>query len=163
MPAEELGEQVIADVISSLRAIVAGTSYHYTPGAVIRVSQFDERWLEEAGKQVVYMVRDTVGEVQVPPAAAFGNDVRDYSVFVMVAYQHPDIEVPLNASIAAKGTIRNRMVRDVKKKLMEDQTRGGVAERTDIFEVERDFEEPEAWIIAEIPVVVRVHHPWANP
>lgn len=163
MPSEELGEQVIEHVVDSLDEIAAGVDYHVTPVKVIRVTQFERNWLDESAGSVIYMVRDTVDEVMVPTAAAFGNDVRDYTVFVMLAHRDQAEENPFNASLTARGTIRNRMIRDVKKKLMVDQTRGGIAERTDIFEVARDFEEPQGWIIAEVPVVVRVHHAWANP
>ncbi len=96
-------------------------------------------------------------------AAAFGETADALDVFIMLAAQDKRGDKdPFTADLLS-GTIRNRMVKDVVKKLEGNYTRGGLSYNTVRGNVRRDFVEPRGWILAEIHFVITYQHDLGEP
>ena len=163
--AESIVEQIIAQVKTDLEAITGdnGTTYWYTPGKVIRVDYFDSKNHFRTGYgDYIYMIRDTVDEDEAPRAAAMGGMADLFDLYILLAARDTrGNEDPFKATTAA-GTIRNRMIHDVRKKLETDHTRGGLALDTRFHE-RRDFVEPDGWIVGEVQCVITYTHTRGSP
>ena len=157
-------EQIIASFKTDLEAITGddGATYWYTPGKVIRVDYLESRVSFNAGHgNPVYMVGDT-GPDRPSATAAFGETGRAIGVFVLTAIQHEGERDPYTATIVP-GTIRNRMIKDVVKKIEINRMRGGLSLDTEYQDVKRDFKEPKGWILAEIYFEVIYQHDIGDP
>lgn len=153
---ESIVEQILANVKTQLAAIREGNDYHYTP-TVERVDDYTMANLDSSAGEVIYLVRDTGDERAASDPAEFGENAREFDIFVLAAYKDTrDGTNPYTASAPISGTIRNRMIRDITKKLLVDVSRGGLAILTSVFEPKRDAD-VEGWIVAEIPAVVLFH------
>lgn len=163
--AESLVERISAAIKTDLEGITgdSGTTYWYTPGKVIRVDYTESRVVFKTGYgNPVYMVSDT-GDDGPGAVAEFGETGRTLGVFVLCAYQDDRGERdPYEASTLA-GTIRNRMIRDVVKKIELDSTLGGLAFDVVYRDVKRDFEEPIGWILGEVYFEVTYEHTIGAP
>ena len=160
---ESIPEQILENVKTQLAAIREGDDYHYTPDAVVRVDHFVEGDLDTSTGTVVYLVRNTGDERQSANAAEFGKNARDFDVPVLVAYKDTrDGTNPHKASDPISGTIRNRMIRDVTKKLLADESRGGLAIETNVLEALREFD-IAGWIVGMVPSVVLYHYDRTAP
>jgi len=162
MPAESIPTQIRAEIQTTLETIVADADYHVRASKVIRVDHFLREWLDKSFDRV-YMIRDTSPEIESVDESTFTRVRRDYTVFIMLCAQAPGDFDPFNPSGPHPGTIRDRMIRDVEKKLYVDPKRGGLAIDTNIEEPERDFQGPAGWITAELPVVVWYYHTYGDP
>lgn len=163
---ESIVEQIVAAIKTDLEAIVgdSGTNYWYTPDIVVRVDEYRNAHLKEI-YDTIYLIRETGYERTTDIAAAFGEVGAMLEVFVMALTKDPrnaDERDPFDATTLA-GTYRNRMVRDVVKKLESDRTLGGLAFNVEYSGVGRDFEEPEGWIVAEIAFDVHYIHTLETP
>ncbi len=161
---ESIVEQILANVKTQLEAIVSdrGANWWYTPDAVARVDRWDTKYLDMAKGEVIYLVRNT-GDERPADQDHWGSRSRELDVFVLVAKRDDRADVnPYIAKAPLSGTIRNRMIRDVEKKLYTDITRGGVALSTDVREPNRD-QAAAGWVVAEIPVTVTFVHTKAAP
>lgn len=164
--AESVAEQILAKIKTELEAITGddGTTYWYTPSKVVRVDYFDSRahFRPEYGNYL-YFIRNTGDEDESELYADFSDQAEDLDIFIMAAARDTrGNRDPFTASTNS-GTIRERMIRDVKKVLQTDPTRGGLAIHTNRFRVRRDFQEPDGWILAEIYCMVTYTYTWANP
>ena len=162
--AESKVEQIVASIKTDLEAITGddGATYWYTPGKVIRVDYLESRVSFKDGYgSPIYMVGDT-GSDRPSATAAFGETGRALGIFVLAAAQHEDDRDPYTATVVP-GTIRNRLVKDVVKKIESNRMRGGLALDTEYLDVKRDFDEPEGWILAEIYFEVTYQHDIGDP
>jgi hypothetical protein len=159
-------EQILAAIKTSLEGITgdSGTTYWYTPGIVIRVDYTQSRVVFSEGYgNPIYMVSDTGDDVPSTIAAEFGETGRSFSVFVLCAYQDDRGDRDAYTANTLAGTIRNRMVKDITKKLELDTTLGGLVYNLEYLEVKRDFVEPEGWILADAHFEVTYHHDIGDP
>lgn len=127
--AESKVEQILAAVKTDLEAITgdSGTTYWYTPGKVIRVDYTESRVQFKTGYgNPIYMVSDTGDDSPSPVAAAFGETGRSLGVFVLTAYQDTRGDRDAYTASVLSGTIRNRMIKDVVKKIELDRMLGGL-------------------------------------
>jgi hypothetical protein len=108
------------------------------------------------------MVSDTGYDRPSKEAAEFGETGRDFEVFVLCAYQYEGERDPYVAT-TLPGTIRNRMLKDVAKKIELDSTLGGLAYDTEYLDVKRDFKEPVGWILGEVAFGVTYQHDIGDP
>ncbi len=165
--AESKVEQILAAIKTSLEAITgdSGTTYWYTPGKVNRVDYTESRVQFKTGHgNPIYMVSDTGNDGTSPVPAGFGETGRAFSVFVLCAYRDDRGERdPYEAATLASGTIRNRMIKDVTKKIELDRTLGGLVMDTEYLDVKRDFVEPKEWILGDVFFEVTYHHNIGDP
>jgi hypothetical protein len=113
---------------------------------------------------VIYLLRET-GDERVNNFAAFGEVGATFEIFVMVMQKddrNADERDPFDAT-RLSGTIRNRMIRDVVKKLEGNHTVGGLAYNAEYRGIGRDFQEPEGWIIGEVALEVTYTHDMETP
>jgi hypothetical protein len=162
---ESLVEQAVAAIKADLEAIAGdnGTNYWYTPEAVVRVDEYRSAHLKER-YDTIYLLRET-GPERTIPGAAFGEVDAIVEQYVLMARRdgrNADERDPFDASTLS-GTIRNRMIRDVVKKLESDYTLGGLVFNVEYKSVERDFQEPEGWIVAEVAFDVTYSHSRETP
>lgn len=161
---ESIIEQIQAKVKTELAAIVgdAGVNYWYTPDKVTRVDEWHRNHLVET-YGIIYLVSDR-GDVNLNlRESALGKDARDLDVPILVAYQDKRDEKDPHRATTGSGTIRNRMLQDVTKKLNSDYKRGALAINTEIPRELRDFEEPAGWIVGELLATVTYDHEFASP
>ncbi len=163
--AESLVEQIVAAIKTDIEAIAGdnGTNYWYTPDIVVRVDEYRNSHLKEAW-DIIYLLRET-GDERITPYAAFGEVSAIVEMFVMVMQKdtrNADERDPFDATTFS-GTIRNRMIRDVVKKIEGNHTMGGLAYNVEYRGIARDFEEPEGWIIGEIAFDVTYTHNMETP
>jgi hypothetical protein len=163
---ESIVEQILAAIKTSLEAITGddGTTYWYTPGTVVRTDYFDSRQMFRTGfGDYLYFIRDTGDENETVDPTAFGERADDLDVFIMLAAQDTRGDRDPFTATLLSGTIRNRMVKDVVKKLEGDLTLGGVAFNIRAGLKRRDFVEPEGWILAEVHFIVTYYHTLGSP
>ena len=163
-PAESKEELILQNIESELKEIEAGSTYWYTP-KVVRADQFLRRILESTTSRVVYIIRDTSESVIVEPERSFGKNAELLTVFILLAYQDERAdEDAFTMKAPTKGTIRNRMIRDVKIKLNEDGSRGSNADWTLVSTITKDFDEGiGSWILAEVAADVQYQYTYATP
>jgi len=162
MPSESIAEQIAANIKTELEAIVAGTDYHYTPQIVARVEQWRLEDLD-ASRKHFYLLRDTGDESVFEGESEFGEVEKLLEFFILAA--RLDKRTTLSAfkeSTPSKGTIRNRIVRDVEKKLREDMSRGGLAMTTEVTDVKREIF-VDGWVLVELAVIVQYSHAFDTP
>lgn len=162
-PAAEYTEELIyASIASALGAIEAGADYWYEP-LVVRSDTYSNVLGTE--DPITYIIRDTSELVRAPALREFGKDCAEITIFILLAFHDKRAETnPKAMSAPTRGTIRNRMVGDVTKKLNEDMSRGGLAINQDIGDPNKDFEEgPSGWILAELPVSITIVSPYDAP
>ncbi len=162
---ESLVERIVAAVKTDIEAIAGdnGTNYWYTPDIVVRVDHYEREHLKEA-YDIIYLLRET-GDERIANFAAFGEVSSIFEIFVMAMQKdtrNADERDPFDASTLS-GTIRNRMLRDVIKKLEGNHTVGGLAYNLEYTGVGRDFEEPAGWIVGEVAFDVTYTHDMENP
>jgi hypothetical protein len=162
---ESLVEQIVAAIKTDIEAISEdnGTNYWYTPDIVVRVDEYHSAHLKEAF-DIIYLLRET-GDERVSNIAAFGEVGGIFELFVMVMQKdsrNADERDPFDATTFS-GTIRNRMIRDVVKKLEGNHTLGGLAYNAEYRGIARDFQEPTGWIIGEIALDVTYTHDMETP
>ena len=159
-------EGIVAAIKTDLEAIVGddGETYWYTPGKVNRVDYTESRVQFKTGYgNPIYMVSDTGDDRPSAGAAAFGETGRAFDVFVLCAYQDDRGERDPYEATLASGTIRNRMIKDVVKKIITDRRLGGLVYDTVYLDVKRDFVEPEGWILGEVFFEVTYQHAIGDP
>jgi hypothetical protein len=164
--AESKVEQILAAIKTDLEAIAGdgGTTYWYTPGKVIRVDYTESRvQFKDGYGNPIYMVSDTGDDSATPIAVAFGETGRSLGVFVLVAYQDNRSDWDAYTASTLSGTIRNRMIKDVVKKIELDRLLGGLVFDTEYLEVKRDFIEPDGWILGEVYFNVTYQHDIGDP
>lgn len=164
--AESIAEQILAKIKTELEAITGdnGAAYWYTPGKVVRVDYFNSKTVFKDGYgNPIYLIRDTGDEDENSEYATMGGMASDLGVFVMVAYQDDRGERDPFTATTLSGTIRNRMLRDVQKKMETDHTRGSLAINTAQFSKRRDFVEPAGWILGELHFVVSYEYTRGTP
>lgn len=164
--AESKVEQILAAIKTQLEAISEddGTTYWYTPGKVIRVDYTESRvQFKEGYGNPIYMVSDTGDDGPHPIVAAFGETGRRLGVFVLTAYQDSRGDRDAYTATTLSGTIRNRMVKDVVKRIELNRTLGGLVFDTEYLDVKRDFVEPEGWILGEVYFDVTYQHDIGDP
>jgi hypothetical protein len=162
---ESLVEQIVAAIKTDLEAIAGdyGTTYWYTPDIVVRVDEYQNAHLKDV-YDTIYLLRET-GNERTAAIAAFGEVGAAFEVFVMVLLKddrNADERDPFDASTLS-GTLRNRMIRDVIKKLEGNRTLGGLAFDVEYSGVGRDFQEPEGWIVGEVAFEVSYIHALGTP
>lgn len=150
---ESVHEQVAEALRSLLAGITAdGTSYHYTPDAVYRVSFFEDRFLDRSNPHTI-LIRP--GDEQHEEYAT--QTVKANAEFyILVAYNiGPATENPASADTPTRWTHIDRAVRDVLKKLWSDPQLGGLAINiaAETLDISRDVS-VEGWALAEIRTVV---------
>ncbi len=164
--AESIAEQILAKIKTELEAITedSGATYWYTPGKVVRVDYFDSKTvIREGYGNPVYLIRDTGDEDENSDFATMGGMASDLGVFVMVAYQDDRGNHDPFTAETLSGTIRNRMLRDVQKKMETDHTRGDLAINASRFSKRRDFVEPAGWILGELHFVASYTYTRGTP
>jgi hypothetical protein len=164
--AESKVEQITAAVKTSLDAIVgdSGVTYWYTPGIVIRVDYTESRVAFKDGYgNPVYMVSDTGPDDPANDSAGFSETGRSFGVFVLCAYQDDRGDRDPYTAATLSGTIRNRMLKDVVKKIELDRMLGGLVYDAEHGEAKRDFEEPSGWILGEAFFEVTYQHDIGDP
>jgi hypothetical protein len=161
-PAEYFEEQILTNVKTTLEAIEAGGDYWYTPGVVVRTETW-EPLFKSPEHQIMYGIRDSSESIKTPELEVFGKDVRDFQVFLLLAYRDDREESPFDMD-PPRGRIRHRMIRDVTKKLYEDRSRGDLAIHTEVQDATKDFERiVHPWILAEVPVSILYEHSLTAP
>jgi len=163
---ESIVEQILAKIKTELEAISgdSGTTYWYTPGKVARVDYFDSKMvIKEGYGNPLYLVRDTGDEDENPEFATMGGMASDMDIYIMCAYKDDRGNKDPFTADTLSGTIRNRMLRDIQKKMESDVTRGSLAIDTSRFSKRRDFAEPQGWILAEIQFVVTYTYTRGTP
>jgi hypothetical protein len=166
MATESKVEQILAAIKTSLEGIAGddGVTYWYTPGKVIRVDYTESRvQFKDGYGSPIYMVSDTGDEARTPEAAGFGETGREFAVFVLCAYQDDRGDRDAYTADVLSGTIRNRMIKDVAKKIELDRLLGGLVYDAEYLDVKRDFVEPEGWILGEVYFAVTYIHDIGDP
>jgi hypothetical protein len=168
MGTESKVEQIVAAIKTDLEAITgdSGVTYWYTPGKVIRVDYTESRVSFKSGYgNPIYMVSDTGPDDPDGESAATGEIGRSFGVYVLCAYQDDRGERDPYEATTLSGTIRNRMLKDVVKKLELDRMLSGLAFVYDVEhgEAKRDFEEPTGWILGEAFFEVTYQHDIGDP
>ncbi len=163
MATESIQTQIRANIKTTLSTLVKDSDFHVTPDEVIQVDHFLRRWLDESADRI-YMIRETSPDIEITEESTFKRVAREMTVFILVCERF-DVDgwSPFNPVGTPPGTIRDRMIRDVQKKLYVDTKRGGLAIDTLVEQVERDLEEPAGWVCAEIPVIVKYYHTYTDP
>ena len=166
MGTESIVEQIIAKVKTELEAITgdSGTTYWYTPGKVIRVDYFDSKNHFRTGYgDYIYMIRDTVDEDENAASAAMSKMADAFDLYILLAARDTRGDKDPFTATTMAGTIRNRMIHDVRKKLETDHTRGNLALDTSSFHERRDFVEPAGWIVGEVQCAITYTHTRGSP
>jgi hypothetical protein len=161
---ESIVEQILAGFKTDLEAIAedGGTTYWYTPDIVTRCDVFS-RDLLVSQHDTIYLIRDT-GDERPTTTAEFGEDARDLDVWIQLHTQDKNRgETDPHRATTLTGTLRNRMIRDVTKKINSDHMRGGLAMQTNLTDVLRDLAAPEGWIGTELLFTVTYNHELESP
>ena len=161
MADESRFEQIVVDIIAALSAITAGADYHYQPDAVVPVEKYSKAHLDTS-KGIIYFVRDSGDETALIDQDEFGREAKECEVFVLACYlDQRSTTNPFDQPTPLRRTIRNRMVRDIEKKLAEDYRRSDLAVNTQLTDVRRAIADaPEAWVVAELAFrIIFVHDP----
>jgi len=153
--AESIHEQIVVALRSSLAAITSdgGTTYWYTPAAVVRTLWFapDEAVLKPGLGGPIYAIRP--GE-ETHEEGTTGSSKGFMDLFVLVATPYTDSDTPHNPATVMRWTVVNRMVRDVLRKMLVDVqlvSAGGAVENVFANPVTVDRDRfVEGWAIAEI-------------
>ena len=165
---ESIVEQIQAAIKTSLEAIAgdSGVTYWYTPTKVVRTDSFDSREMFRDGYgDYQYYINDTGDEDDTTDPAGSGEAANRLDVYIMLAAKDTgDDRDPFTATLLS-GTIRNRMIKDVVKKLESDSTLGlgGKVFNSKPERMRRDFVEPEGWILAWVHNVVTYYHALGSP
>lgn len=158
--AESIVEQILAGFKTDLEAITedGGTTYWYTPDIVTRCDVFSRNLLV-AQYDTIYLIRDT-GDDR-PASAQFGYEGRELDVWIQLHTQdkHRGETDPHRASTLT-GTVRNRMIQDVTKKIESDYRRGDLAVDASTEDTLRDLHSPDGWISAMM--LFRVNYDYAR-
>ena len=109
------------------------------------------------------MVSDTGDDSPSPVSAGFGETGRSFAVFVLTAYQDKRGDRDAYTASVLAGTIRNRMVKDVVKKIELGRRLGGLVFDTEYLDVKRDFVEPDGWILGDVFFEVTYQHDIGDP
>jgi hypothetical protein len=169
--AESIHEQIAAAIQTSLAAIVSdgGTTYWYTPGAVVRTLWFsdeegDLNLLQEEIGGAIYAIRP--GD-ETHEEGTTGQMRAEADIFILVAMPFTDPETPFANAVPSRWTVVNRMVRDVLRKLLVDVrllSAGGAVENIFASPVIVDRDRfVEGWAIAEIQMQVSYHYALGVP
>lgn len=127
-PSTSTRENALANIKTTLEAVVSGSSYNYTMDEVHRIDGPFFSYLEfVAGDTVAFIeegqsswVRETQG----------GLHLVTVEVFVSVARRYqPPPDNPLLYTTENKSTIRSKLIADVVRALEADYIRGGYAKR----------------------------------
>jgi len=155
--AESIHEQVVAAIKTSLAAIVAdgGSTYWYTPSAVVRYGGFSMECLSETkGSTIIVLIP---GEEERVPFAMGGRWQARCMLDIAAATQFaPVTEDPFNPPSPDRWQVQNRLARDIEKKLLAGATVGGLAIDTEVQVVDRDPEDTyvERWAVVFLRVLV---------
>lgn len=152
MPAEHKEEQILASVEAMLSDIQAGDTYWYTPAKVTRADQFLTQTFLREQWQIIYGIRDTSESIKLDALGKFEGEVFEFVVTILLCYRKNSATEDPHEVTSSKlnGTIRNRMIQDVRTAALVDKSRGGLAITTFVDAATKDFEEGvTGWILAE--------------
>ncbi len=168
--AESIAEQILAGLKTELEAITGddGTTYWYSPH-VVRVDYFEYREHFKTGYgDYLYLIRNTGDESERADMATMGGMASALDVFVMLAARDTRGDRDPFTASTNSGTIRERMIKDVRTALESDVTRGLSGSGwqvldTSAWSIRRDFIEPEGWILAEVHFIVTYEYTRGSP
>jgi hypothetical protein len=160
--AESIVEQILAGFKTDLEAIEGdgGATYWYTADKVTRCDVF-HRDLLVPQYDTIYLIRDTGDERAA--TAQFGYEGRELDVPIQVHTQDRRGETDPHRATTLAGTLRNRMIKDVVKKIESDPRRSDLAINTATGDALRDLAAPEGWIGAELLFTVNYDYKRGSP
>jgi hypothetical protein len=136
---ESKHEQIEESIIVRLASIVSdgGVNWWFTPDRVIRYPAWTEACLDPS-LTTVYVLSP---EEEVDTEAGTGLTVKAQArLDLLLCTQYAGAENPFQVEPPSRGTLQNRMVRDVKKKLREDISLGGLTRNLDFVGTDRSAE-----------------------
>lgn len=122
-PSASTRENALANVKTTLEAVVTGASYNFTIDKVARIDGPFFIWLEAGYKTLAFIEEGLTSWLAVTHSGLWQATVE---VFVQIATRYePDAEGnPFEMSTDSKSTIRSKLIGDVVTALMADRTRG---------------------------------------
>lgn len=158
-PTASKKERILENVRTTLAAIVGdgqNTNYHFTPDRVLRVDGADE-FLLDTTLSTLWYVKDA-RETYEPLNSEFWD--AELEVLVVGMRKHlSDSDDPMTATTEPRSTVRSRLLRDAQKALLADVTRGGLADNTDLVDVNGALLEMRPW--ADVELLLRIEYSFA--
>lgn len=165
MPSELVEEQIFANIATTLTAIRAGSTYHYTP-EVTRADQYAVAGsvVLSQHRPIAIVIRDSSESVPGFGNRVFGKDSRVLPVFILLAHYDDSSDMDPWTRDQSRALIRHRRIRDAVIALNADRTRGGLAHNQEIVDINKDYEEGAGkWILAEIAIEVEFDFDYDAP
>lgn len=149
-PATSTRENALAALKTTLAAITKGSAYNYTFDDVLRL---DGPWwervpLDEYGGKTILFIEE--GETAHEPHQQDGVYLSTMEVFIdAITRYNPDSDNPLKQTTEVKSTIRSKLLGDVVKAVMSNDSLDGNAKRgvwiTDDAPITVDLIDQERW------------------
>ena len=155
-PPESKREQILENIVAALRTIRRENGFHVDVpwDSVTRYPIFDAETLvdQEMPYLAVTIPSETVDTVYMPH-----KDEGDLEV-VIEGIVKESVDVPV-------ATLQERAVRDVRIKLQEDPSRGGIAKFTRVIRVDTDLGDKgyEGMRTFQVVALVKYKFVWASP
>ena len=163
MPAAESKHERIAAALATLLAGITTTEldgagvpkYHYAPDAVARVKWFDERDLAKEYEGLILIRADP--DVGSEEAAQTYTQIADFTL-VYARQAGRAVTKVFDQDIPIAPTVSARLIRDMKRRIVENYKLAGIAENTEVVNEQHDVAWP-GWDLGVIEI--QVTYSWA--